>query len=122
MDEITPLAPASVDRAVTTLERAFANDPMFQWIFPDERARSLRVLNRVPLVYGLRYGHVTRAGAGRPGPAPPLSRRAARARVAFVLLTVPRRPPGGIRVSAGGRPPGGWRPAAPRRPPPSSGS
>lgn len=56
-----------VDRATTTLERAFLADPMFTWIFPDpgERARSLRRLNRVPLEYGLRYGRVTEAGDGQ---------------------------------------------------------
>lgn len=50
-----------MERALVTLERAFANDPMFTWMFPDPRQRShsLRLFLRVPLRYGLRYGHVT---------------------------------------------------------------
>jgi ribosomal protein S18 acetylase RimI-like enzyme len=40
---------------------------MFTWIFPDQqdRARSLQVLNRVPLRYGMRYGRVSRSHGGR---------------------------------------------------------
>ncbi len=66
MDGIEPLKREAVERATTTLERAFSTDPMFTWIFPDptRRSRSLRRLNRVPLEYGLRYGHVTQYDAG----------------------------------------------------------
>jgi len=55
-----------MERAVITLERAFASDPMFTWIFPDphQRSRSLRLMNRVPLQYGVRYGHVTESNDG----------------------------------------------------------
>ncbi len=55
-----------MERAVVTLERAFANDPMFTWMFPDpeQRSRSLRLMNRVALQYGIRYGHVTESGDG----------------------------------------------------------
>jgi ribosomal protein S18 acetylase RimI-like enzyme len=56
-----------MDRAATTLERAFVNDPMFTWIFPDpsKRSVSLRVLNRVPLEYGVHYGRVTQSDGGK---------------------------------------------------------
>lgn len=61
MDTVEVMSPDLLDRAVNTLARAFDADPMFQWIFPDpqKRARSLRLLNRVPLRFGLRYGRVT---------------------------------------------------------------
>jgi ribosomal protein S18 acetylase RimI-like enzyme len=67
MDAILPLGPDLLDRATTTLARAFAADPMFTWIFPDheKRARSLRRLNRVPLAFGLRSGHVTQSHDGK---------------------------------------------------------
>jgi ribosomal protein S18 acetylase RimI-like enzyme len=50
-----------LDRAAITLERAFFDDPLFTWVFPDSvrRSCSLRRLNRVPLEFGLRYGRVT---------------------------------------------------------------
>ncbi len=53
-------------RAIITLERAFASDPMFTWIFPDpdKRCKSLRMMNRVLLQYGFRYGHVTELNGG----------------------------------------------------------
>ena len=55
-----------MERAVITLERAFASDPLFTWMFPDprQRSRSLRLFLRVPLQYGLRYGHVTESNGG----------------------------------------------------------
>jgi len=55
-----------MNRAVTTLAGAFANDPLFTWIFPDpqQRAESLRLMNLVPLRFGVRYGHVTEANDG----------------------------------------------------------
>lgn len=63
METITPLGPDLLDKATDTLERAFSTDPMFTWIFPDpgKRSQSLRRLNRVPLVFGRRYGRVTQA-------------------------------------------------------------
>ena len=66
MDGIDLLGRAGLERATTTLARAFSNDPMFAWIFPDARRRSqsLRVLNRVPLEYGLRHGRVTQSNGG----------------------------------------------------------
>jgi ribosomal protein S18 acetylase RimI-like enzyme len=61
------MKPEFIDTATGTLERAFAADPMFTWIFPDaqHRARSLQLLNRVPLMYGMRYGHVTQSNSGK---------------------------------------------------------
>ena len=66
MDGIGLLKGEAMDRATTTLARAFSADPMFMWIFPDpgQRAQSLRRLNRVALEYGIRYGHVTGANDG----------------------------------------------------------
>ena len=66
MDGIDSLTWEVMDRATTTLERAFSTDPIFTWIFPDptRRPQSLRRLNRVPLEYGLRYGHVTSPTTG----------------------------------------------------------
>jgi len=61
MSSITPLQRSSMDRAAVTLERSFAPDPMFVWIFPNPETRTaaLRRLQRVLLEYGLRYGRVT---------------------------------------------------------------
>lgn len=66
MDDIGLLGRHALDKATTTLERAFAADPLFAWIFPARRQRldALRRLNRVSLEYGLRYGHVTQVGDG----------------------------------------------------------
>lgn len=56
-----------LDAATLTLTKAFHTDPMFEWIFPDpaERTRALGHLNRVPLRYGLRRGHVTQSDAAK---------------------------------------------------------
>lgn len=66
VEPVKPLNPAAMERAVITLARAFASDPMFTWMFPDprQRSRSLRLFLRVPLQYGLRYGHVTESNGG----------------------------------------------------------
>jgi ribosomal protein S18 acetylase RimI-like enzyme len=58
---ISRLNRSEMSRAILTLARAFTNDPMFTWIFPDprERSRSLLRMNRVPLQYGVRHGRVT---------------------------------------------------------------
>lgn len=66
MEGIRQLNPEAMERAVITLGRAFASDPMFEWIYPDpvHRSQSLRVMNRVPVEYGLRYGRVTESNGG----------------------------------------------------------
>src|SRR5262245_2571525 len=66
MEPIRQMSPAAMERALITLERAFGKDPMFTWMFPDprQRSRSLRRFLRVPLQYGLRYGHVTESNGG----------------------------------------------------------
>jgi ribosomal protein S18 acetylase RimI-like enzyme len=53
-----PLRTELLDTATITLARAFQDDPMFRWVFPDpaRRRRDLGLLNRVLLQYGLRYG------------------------------------------------------------------
>ena len=63
MNGVEPLRWEMLDTATTTLTRAFDDEPMFTWIFPDpqHRAYSLNVLNRVPLTYGLRFGRVTQS-------------------------------------------------------------
>lgn len=67
MGNIQPLSRELADRAAITLERAFSADPMFQWLFPDplRRSRSLKILNRVPIDYGMRRGRVTHSEDGR---------------------------------------------------------
>jgi ribosomal protein S18 acetylase RimI-like enzyme len=64
---ISSLDRAQLPRATETLVAAFMNDVMFEWVFPDlrTRERGLRRLNQVPLAYGLRYGLVRQASAGR---------------------------------------------------------
>jgi ribosomal protein S18 acetylase RimI-like enzyme len=66
MESVEPLRREMVERATLTLARAFSTDPMFTWIFPDpaRRFQALLRLNRVPLEYGLRDGHVTQCGDG----------------------------------------------------------
>lgn len=55
--ELVPLGRSSLDAAAASLGRAFAADPMFEWVFPDaaSRVERLTVLNRVPLEFALRY-------------------------------------------------------------------
>jgi ribosomal protein S18 acetylase RimI-like enzyme len=64
---VAPLDRSMLDAANDTLVTAFMDDSMFEWVFPDPaaRARGLRRLNRVPLEYGLRYGHVRQSDEGR---------------------------------------------------------
>lgn len=62
--DVAPLVRPMLGPATTTLARAFEDDPMFEWVFPDpetrlRRLRRLRRLNRVPLGYATRYGLVT---------------------------------------------------------------
>jgi ribosomal protein S18 acetylase RimI-like enzyme len=67
MDLIAPFERDMLARGIDTLERAFFSDPMFVWMFPNagDRSRALRLMNGVPLEYGLRYGRVTQARGGR---------------------------------------------------------
>jgi ribosomal protein S18 acetylase RimI-like enzyme len=70
MDDDTAVAAfdrSMLEAANDTLVTAFMDDSMVGWVFPDaaSRARRLRRLNRVPLEYGLRYGHVRQSGQGR---------------------------------------------------------
>ena len=64
---IEPLRRDLLDTATTTLTRAFDDEPMFKWVIPDaqQRAHALEVMNRGPLKYGMRYGHVTHSHDGR---------------------------------------------------------
>jgi ribosomal protein S18 acetylase RimI-like enzyme len=63
---IEPLRWDLLDSATTALTRAFADEPMFRWVIPDpqHRARSLRVMNRGPLQYAIRYGHAMQSHRG----------------------------------------------------------
>ena len=66
--DIAPLDRALLDTAAAALARAFVDDPMFEWVFPDpgSRTQKLGVLNRIPLEYGLRHGlRVTQCDRGR---------------------------------------------------------
>jgi ribosomal protein S18 acetylase RimI-like enzyme len=64
---VAPLDRSMLGAANDTLTRAFMDDVMFEWVFPEPfaRARGLRRLNRVPLQYGQRYGYVRQSDAGR---------------------------------------------------------
>ncbi len=64
---IVPLDAATLKTATTTLARAFRDDPMFEWVFPDAatREQDLASLNRVAVEYGLRYGRATQSDGGR---------------------------------------------------------
>jgi ribosomal protein S18 acetylase RimI-like enzyme len=67
MSAIAPLQRAHVDVAASTIARAFAADPMFEWVLPDRarRAAQMTRLNRIPLEYGLRWGRVMHSHEGR---------------------------------------------------------
>ncbi len=102
MDAIERLGWDQLDRAALTLARAFASDPMFIWMFPNSRgrARSIGLLSRFQLEFGLRYGHATESNDGMatavwipPGGAMTMGRM-----VRCGLLTLP------LRI--------GWRPVA----------
>jgi GNAT superfamily N-acetyltransferase len=65
---IAPMDRAMINTAADTLARAFVDDPMFEWVFPDPatRRQKLAVLNRIPLEFGLRSGlMVTQSDNGR---------------------------------------------------------
>lgn len=69
MDETTEIGPLTrpmLETAAATLGRAFYEDPMFEWVFPDPapRLKRLTVLGRVPLGYGLRYDLTVRQTEG----------------------------------------------------------
>ena len=55
-----PLQPADRGRAVEVLARAFENDPLYVYVFPDvdDRRRSLRLLWDALLRYSLVYGKI----------------------------------------------------------------
>jgi ribosomal protein S18 acetylase RimI-like enzyme len=95
MIAVERMTPGLLDRATLTVARAFEDDPMFAWVFPDpqHRPRSLQVLNRVPLRYAMRYGHVAHSHDAKavaiwipPGQAVSIGGMAR-----FGLLTVPFR-------------------------------
>jgi hypothetical protein len=70
MHEAEPAAPLEqwmLEAANDTLVRAFMDDSMFRWVFPEPAARAsgLRRLNHIPLEYGQRYGYVRQSGEGR---------------------------------------------------------
>jgi ribosomal protein S18 acetylase RimI-like enzyme len=64
---IEPLARNDMGAAAKTLAQAFMTDPMFRWMFPreDRRLVALQRFIRVPLEYGLRYGHVMRSESAK---------------------------------------------------------
>ena len=66
-EPVAPLDQSMLDAATDTLVRAFMDDSMFGWVFPEPAARAsgLRRLNRIPLEYGQRYGYVRQSGEGR---------------------------------------------------------
>jgi ribosomal protein S18 acetylase RimI-like enzyme len=70
MPDSTAVAPfdrSMLDTGNDTLVSAFLHDSLVEWVFPDPatRERHLRVLNRIPLEFGLRYGYVGQSGNGR---------------------------------------------------------
>lgn len=67
MSEIQRLDPDNVDIAALTIGKAFANDPAFHWIFPEETSRveKIRRLNLVAVKMGLRIGHTYTSQGGK---------------------------------------------------------
>ncbi len=67
LNEIGALRRDLLDTATAALTRAFAEESIFKWVIPDRqhRARALEVMNRGPLRYALRYGHVVQSHNGR---------------------------------------------------------
>lgn len=67
-EHTVPLTPAHVQSAALVAARAFANDPMFTYIFPEaaQRLVGLRRFMLAGLRYGMLYGavHTTTDGAG----------------------------------------------------------
>jgi hypothetical protein len=51
---VRPLARGALDRATTTLARAFASDPMFVWMFPDPERRGRALQMPAPYRSGCR--------------------------------------------------------------------
>jgi ribosomal protein S18 acetylase RimI-like enzyme len=65
---VRPLTREALDTAADSLVDSFLDDPMVEWVFPDpsSRAQKLRVLQRIPLAFGLGTGlHVTQTDGGR---------------------------------------------------------
>jgi ribosomal protein S18 acetylase RimI-like enzyme len=64
--ETSVLAPSAIEAAAAIQTRAFFDDPLFEFVFPDTAARAdpLTWLMRIGLVIGQRHGHVqTTVGA-----------------------------------------------------------
>lgn len=64
--QITSLPESLLDEAGTIQARAFFDDPLFEFVFPDQRDRHERLswVMRMGVAYGCRFGHVeTTAGA-----------------------------------------------------------
>lgn len=60
-DELSRLTEQELSRAIPMLGRAFHNDPLSVYIYPDEaeRKRRLPLMFEIALRYSLRYGEVT---------------------------------------------------------------
>jgi ribosomal protein S18 acetylase RimI-like enzyme len=58
--QITRLSEALLDEAADIQARAFYDDPLFAFVFPDARERRARLawLMRMGVAYGCKYGHV----------------------------------------------------------------
>ena len=64
--QITALTESDLGDAAQIQSRAFFDDPLFRFVFPDEHDRQVRLpwLMRIGVGYGCRFGHVdTTAGA-----------------------------------------------------------
>jgi ribosomal protein S18 acetylase RimI-like enzyme len=69
VSEVRHATPADVRALTRTFARAFADDPVFSWLYPDEATRydGLAALFTVALQAGLRRGHTYTAADGRGG-------------------------------------------------------